>query len=541
MQNTLHHPLARALSLSSRLPRFSRQAAAILAAATLLSASAGLRAQDAEPLPDVEVSQDVELLQIAGQGPGDQILTWVDRALTANKNRHLDIQVNTPWQILHGLLAMRESYQLRNGSKMISAMDWISTEARFKGESWFIKAPDGGLAHPYNGTPYDFEGHVNQTLSIIAMCNVPREHKFVTETGETVTMQELIDYAKLHCSTKVETTWTLWFLTAYLDQDEEWTNVDGEPWSMEYLVKLQVNSSHQRAPCGGCHSLFALAFARNSYMKKHGQLRGAWLEADQKLEKYVASARAMQNRDGSFATGFFNERGLSQDFNERIKSSGHMLEWLMLTLPQKRLEEQWVRQGVQCLASDLIRNSQQPADCGPLYHSIHALNLYKQRMTPVTTPAPQAAPLVKAPAEENVPQPAPGPVVLRAPDGESMPNHPHESQARIAEKPTAPVVEKLPAIVQKPAVVAEKPAVHASKPQDKPLTIPAPALNPPVRISEEPSNVRRLGAENTEGSADQAVQPAAPLSAPIAAEPLTPVPGAMPILKAPDAPQAESK
>jgi hypothetical protein len=127
--------------------------------------------------------------------------------------------------------------------------------------------------------------------------------------------------------------------------------------------------------------LFALAYARNSYLKKHGKLQGVWLSADMKVQQYVEAAKALQNPDGSFSTMFFRGRGQGQAFNERIKSSGHILEMLMMALPQSRLREEWVQKGVYALAKDLVQNANQPGDCGPLYHSLHALNLYRLRIS----------------------------------------------------------------------------------------------------------------------------------------------------------------
>lgn len=312
--------------------------------------------------------------------PVDPLTELVDKAIATTSHRFLDTNVHTPWQILHGLLALRENYVLKQNGRRINAIDWISNGATYRGAAWFEATEDGGRAHPYNGTPYEFEGHVNQSLSIIAMCNLPLEHQFQAAGGKIVTMQEMLNHAKMNVNSLEEITWTLWFLSQYLDQDEEWFNKKNEPWSMERLVRMQTKASPYDAACGGTHGMFALAYARNSYAKKHGELRGAWLEADQKLQRYLAAAQRMQNRDGSFATDWFKSTGYSTEFNERIKYSGHMLEWILIALPKNRLNEQWVRTGVQTLCYDLIRNAREPSECGPLYHALHALVLFRQLM-----------------------------------------------------------------------------------------------------------------------------------------------------------------
>ncbi|QDU37440.1 hypothetical protein Mal4_17520 [Maioricimonas rarisocia] len=314
----------------------------------------------------------------------DALLELVETAITKTSRRYLDVDRHTPWQIMHGLLAYRNNYLLKSGDGHVNAIEWITNGARYRGTHWFEVTQYGGRAHPFT-VPYAFEGHVNQFTAILSMSNLPTDHPIKVAGGRTITVADLVRHAKMSVSTKEELTWTLWFLTHYVEPDAEWVNQQNQQWSMEYLVRIQTRSSVTRAPCGGTHNLFALAYARNAYLRKHGQLHGAWLEADQKLKQHIAAAKALQNADGTFSTEFFKGRGFSYDFNERIKSSGHMLEWLMMALPSNRLDEEWVKRAVKAVANDLVTNSSQPAECGPLYHAVHSLVLYRDRVAP---PAP---------------------------------------------------------------------------------------------------------------------------------------------------------
>ncbi|HWL08398.1 MAG TPA: hypothetical protein VNQ76_08340 [Planctomicrobium sp.] len=492
----------------------------------------------------------------------DPVLKRVNEAVEITKLRNLDFQRHTPWQILHGLLALRENYTVKNGPEFVNALDYLSTKARYKGDAWFETTAYGGRAHPYNGTPYDFEGHVNQSLSIIAMCNVPLTHQFKTGDGRTVTMADMVKNAQMSVNSKDELTWTLWYLTHYLDQDTAWTNAQGQQWSMESLVRNQVAASVLTAPCGGTHNLFALAYARNSYMQKHGQLRGAWLEADHKIQQYIATAQAMQNRDGSFATQYFKSRGYSTDFNERIKASGHMLEWLLVALPKSRLNEDWLRSGVQTLANDMIQNASQPADCGPLYHSLHALVLYQQRMkaaqpqtepnaTPVeeTVARPDTSELQATPVPPSTPV-APNsssttPHVRTTPSTMSPPSTSIVSEKAISEfrlpletaSTASPTEMTSPASI--PLVVTQQPT-QGTTPSVAPILVPTPRPNPQQtaprarpRAPDQPRLFRRLSGED-----DTSAVTSAPATVEVI-EPsrLTPVPGGMPIFK-PAAPEA---
>ncbi len=369
----------------------------------------------------------VSAVPAAAPAPHDPLNDLVDRAIATTSHRFLDAKVHTPWQIVHGLLALRQDYVIKNGGDSVNAVDWISSGANFQGAPWFEATTHGGRAHPYNGTPYEFEGHVNQFLAVLSMCNLPLDHQFQAAGGKTVTMQQMVDHAKMAVNSHVEITWTLWFLTHYVDQDEEWLNADDEPWSMERLVRMQVKDSPYDSPCGGTHGMFALAYARNSYLKKHGQLRGAWLEADQKLQRYLMSAQRMQNRDGSFATDWFKSTGHSEEFNERIQYSGHMLEWIVVAQPKSRLQDRWIRAGIQTLCYDLIRNAREPAECGPLYHALHSLVLYREQMNPESSSAPQPS-LAQSPHKDAVPA---GPLTLSSkPSAEAVP-----TPEKVAEEP----------------------------------------------------------------------------------------------------------
>lgn len=310
----------------------------------------------------------------------DPLLKLVNEAIEVSGRRYLTAEVHTPWQIIHGLLAYRQDFQLKTkDGRKINALEWASSGVSFQGEPLFQRTPFGGRAHPFIQA-YWFEGHPTQFMAYLTMCRLPKTHQFKTPQGEVVTVADIISNAKMEVNRQEEMTWTLWALAHYLEPDAQWINKKSEPWSMEELVKFELQNTIYDGPCGGTHSLFATAYARNSYLMTKKPLRGVWLEADQKVQRFVAEARSLQNGDGSFSIHFFKGPGASNDFNTRITSSGHMIEWLMVALPQSRLSEPWIRNGVQCLAQDLINNRQVNAECGPLYHAVDGLQIYRERM-----------------------------------------------------------------------------------------------------------------------------------------------------------------
>ena len=319
----------------------------------------------------------------------------VDLAIARSKKRFLTVGVHTPWQIFHGTLALRTEFLVRVGNELVPAIDWMSSGVQHDLLPLVEKTPHGGRMHAYT-VPYAFEGHTNQFLAILSLSGLPRTHQFRTPLGEVVTMEDMVRGAQAELNGEGELTWTLWFLSHYVEPDAEWLNAEGEPWSMERLVKIESRKSVEEAPCGGTHRLFALALARNAYLAKHGQLRGAWIEADQRVARYVAASKSMQNPDGTFSEKWYKARGQSADLERRLKTSGHQLEWLMAAVPQTDLSSHWMQSAVRAVAADVSRSAEMSAECGALYHALDALVLYRIRMAatiPVEKPkTPESAP-----------------------------------------------------------------------------------------------------------------------------------------------------
>lgn len=378
------------------------------------------------PIPQTPPGpQQLAMQQQAPAGNDDKVLKQAKLAIEINKLRYLTPNQggtagHTPWMIMHGVLALRESYQLKIDNKLVNAIDYITKsnpvyqanlpDPQREGfplvrvqNHWFESTAYGGRAQPYI-VSFAFEGHTNQFLAILSTCNLPLTHEFVVSDpkrpGATkkITMADMVRHAKLnvHVGNPNEIAWTLWFLANYLEPDEKWVDKDGHPWSMEQLVNVQTNAplfngSQDLAPCGGTHGMFALACACNSYQAKYGKLQGAWLAARQKLDKHIELARRMQNRDGSLSTEFFKTTGYSAQMGPRFKTSGHMLEWMMMALPPESLNEQWVRSAVMSVANDLVRwggTGLETAETGAMYHALHALVLYRNRVEPSGTAAP---------------------------------------------------------------------------------------------------------------------------------------------------------
>jgi hypothetical protein len=320
----------------------------------------------------------------------DPLAAQAEQAIETTSHRFLETEVHTPWQIVHGMLAYRREYVIKQNGVKVNALDWVASGPVYKNQPWFEKMPYGAHAHPYNNVPYAFQGHPNQFMAYMTMCDLPLDFKFRTSSGEMATISDFINGAKMEVNDREEVTWTLWFLSHYIEPDSQWINKDGQPWSIERLIQIENGKVVTSAACGGTHGLFALAYARNAYRETGRPLAGAWFEADQKVQRFVEEARANQNPDGTFSSNYFQGPGYSTDFVKRIGTTGHILEFVCVALPMSRLREEWVHRAAEALARDLIENKSASAECGALYHAVDGLTIYRSRMWPQLDQASQS-------------------------------------------------------------------------------------------------------------------------------------------------------
>ncbi len=313
----------------------------------------------------------------------EELLPKVEQAIEIARQHYLASEEHSPWEIYHGMLAFRKDYQIKKDGKVVNALGWISSGPTFDNEPWFQKTEFGGRAHPYTKSNA-FEGHKNQSLAILAMADVPLDHEFQTPDGP-ITVADIGANAQKEVQENEEVTWSLWGLVHYLGPDAVWEDKNGEEWHMDDLVYMQNATLSNESACGGTHALFALAYARNTYQNSGQRLRSYWLEADQKIQKHIEAAKAMQNLDGSFSYDYFFQKSASENFQERLETTGHTLEFLMMALPDDRLNEEWVRKAVSLLANDIINNKDEPVDYSALYHAIDGLVIYRNRMSPDRT------------------------------------------------------------------------------------------------------------------------------------------------------------
>jgi hypothetical protein len=177
-----------------------------------------------------------------------------------------------------------------------------------------------------------------------------------------------------------EYSWTLMGLTTYHPTDYEWTASDGRRWSIEQLVQIEAEHDLATSACGGAHRLCGLTLAYNRHVAQRRAETGGWALARQRIEQSVQKAREYQNSDGSLSSNYLQRPGRSADLSENLGATGHVFEFIVLAVPDSEIRAEWIQRAALFLCDVLERTKDIPLECGALYHGVHGLVLYRERL-----------------------------------------------------------------------------------------------------------------------------------------------------------------
>jgi hypothetical protein len=107
---------------------------------------------------------------------------------------------------------------------------------------------------------------------------------------------------------------------------------------------------------------------------------GQWLRAEKYVDSYHKYVIKLQNRDGSFSTSWLKQRDASGEIDRRIQTTGHVLEWLVFSLPAEELTDPRVVAAVNYLNNAMLGNRAREWEIGPRGHALRALALYNERV-----------------------------------------------------------------------------------------------------------------------------------------------------------------
>jgi hypothetical protein len=308
-------------------------------------------------------------------GPRHRILAAIEHV------RQRDMLVTHGfWTIFHGILGLGPSTTLRDPltQEKVNALDYITAGRELRGMR-FIPTKHG--LDVEMGPLMVGQGHQDQFVAEMAQWGMSADRKFLVY-GKEYTFMDFVRHTQMRSriSATQELSWAIIVIAQYLGTDVSWTNEHGEPLRFEKLVQYELDAPVEKAPCGGTHSLFGLAWVQHLHLSKGGREEGVWKGITEKTLKYRDLAKQLQNADGFFSTDFFRGPGRAPDQQLRMNTTGHTLEWLALALPDEELREPWVESAASALSTLILDMQGSGIESGSLYHAVHGLLIYYARV-----------------------------------------------------------------------------------------------------------------------------------------------------------------
>ena len=142
------------------------------------------------------------------------------------------------------------------------------------------------------------------------------------------------------------------------------------------LIKEELKQPIRGAACGGTHRLMGFSYAINKRIQRGKPVTGEFARAQKFINDYHRYTFSLQNPDGSFSTQWFTRREASPDVDRRLKTTGHVAEWLTFSLSDEELRDPRVTRAIDYLATILLNDRNRSWEIGPVGHGLHALALY---------------------------------------------------------------------------------------------------------------------------------------------------------------------
>ncbi len=230
---------------------------------------------------------------------------------------------------------------------------------------------------------YGYQEHPGQFLAVLALSRV--QPAYPLRVGKDVRkVADLVEAEKLSCRSGSDLSLRLIGLSYYVDQPE-WKNDLGETWSLPRMMEEELGQPIATAHEGGLNRLMGLSYAVIRRAKRGQSIDGQFERAQKYINEFQAYALKLQNSDGGWGPRFLASRGKSPDTSAELRSTGRVLEWLVLSLPEEQLADARIVNSV-ALVAELLGNQHwhqtaaSTRDIVSTGHALHALALYNQRV-----------------------------------------------------------------------------------------------------------------------------------------------------------------
>ncbi|MGD0516068.1 MAG: hypothetical protein ABSA26_00910 [Thermoguttaceae bacterium] len=231
---------------------------------------------------------------------------------------------------------------------------------------------------------YGLQSRPSQLLAALALARVPAAYPM--QVGDTTrTVADLVESEKLSCRSGADMSLKLVGLAYYVDAPT-WKNDLDEEWSLEKIIKEELAQPTLTPGGPGLDRLLGLSYAVYRNGKRNLPVEGQYARVKKYVDEYKNFAFGIQNSDGSWGY-FLSGRGANRDDASALRSSGYVLEWLALSLPEDRLDDPGMAAGMSYLINAL--NAQRYLNNLPVLstreiagamRALHALAIYDERL-----------------------------------------------------------------------------------------------------------------------------------------------------------------
>ncbi|MFN3190801.1 MAG: hypothetical protein ACE361_09795 [Aureliella sp.] len=280
-----------------------------------------------------------------------------------------------PWALMHATLPFGVETEIIAGNRKVNAIGWMCYNGVCARQRMFQATRSGFRTNVGPGV----QGHEGQFLAILAQSRVSSDYPIKIGKRE-YTIADLARYEMATCRERSELTFKLIGLSYYLEPDQRWRDNRGHYWTLEKMVADEMSQPVNGVACGGTHRLMGLSFAIIERQRAGLPIKGTWARAEAYLNDYVNYTMTLQNPDGSFSTNWFEGRGNKQDTERKVQTTGHMLEWLIYTLPDEYLRSPRIQVSIEYLLNSVGAQPSYDWPIGPRGHALRALALYNQRV-----------------------------------------------------------------------------------------------------------------------------------------------------------------
>ncbi|MBR0191177.1 MAG: hypothetical protein IJQ31_03830 [Thermoguttaceae bacterium] len=268
------------------------------------------------------------------------------------------------------------------------------------------------------GLGYGIQQYSGQLLAAMAVARVPIDYRFpagwsklagddakkdqekskknsesnvpeVPKGKKNFEIRNLVEFEQKNCLWGRDLSLTLIGLSYYLEPDAEWEANDGEKWTLERIVKNELDREMKLDESSAVNQLFGLLFAIRCRKMQLGEesLTGEYKRADVFMGRYKKFILDLQNEIGVWHPKFFAMKGVTPNHaTEMLEASGHILRWLVTEVPKKELKDERIFKAVK-IVTELLEYQLTYWDPGNasgkeiegIMAALHALTIYEKR------------------------------------------------------------------------------------------------------------------------------------------------------------------